>query len=143
MNTKTLATQTELLLDFGYRNNWNFVCLGQAPVPAQPVRVGEWLIVPAQTDTSPIPVQAMQRIQMIYQEGLRPQSWVLVHEAPYQLCPPKKNKPAHVWPYIALLGALGIWLASTVLATAVVVDPILIAITPELDWVEIDRWNNR
>lgn len=143
MNTKTLATQTELLLGIGYRNNWDFVCLGQAPVPTQPVRVGEWLIVSALIDTSPIPVQTMQRIQTIYREGLRPQSWVLVHEAPYQLCPPKQDKPRHVWPYLALLGALGIWLASTVLATAVVVDPILIAITPELDWVEIDRWYNK
>jgi hypothetical protein len=143
MKANVLATQTELLLEVGERFNWDFVCLGQAPIPQRPVRAGEWLIVPAQADTSPIPVQTMQRIQTIYQEGLRPLSWVLVHEAPAQLCPPKKDKPAHVWPYLALLGTLGIWLASTVLTAAVVVDPILIAITPELDWVEIDRWNNR
>ena len=136
MKANTLATQTELLLEVGERFNWDFVCLGQAPIPQQPVRVGEWLIVPAQADTSPIPAQTMQRIQTIYQEGLRPQNWVVVHEAPAQLCPPQERKFIHVLPYLALLGALGFWLASTL----AVVDPILIAITSELDWVEIDRW---
>jgi hypothetical protein len=141
MNTRTLATQTELLLDVGYRNNWDFVCLGKAPVPTQPVRIGEWLIVSALEDNSPIPRQTMQRIQTIYQEGLRPQSWVLVHEAPYQLCPPKQDKKSkRIWPYLALLGSLGLLIGYTVLASAAVVDPILIAVTPESDWVEIDRW---
>lgn len=140
MNTNALATQTDLLLDVGYRNNWDFICLGKAPVPTQPVRVGEWLIVSALTDTSPIPHQTMQRIQTIYQEGLRPRSWVLVHEAPYQLCPPKQEKPKHIWPYFALLGSLGLLLGCTLLAASAAVDPILIAITPEMDWVEIDRW---
>ncbi|MDK2981129.1 MAG: hypothetical protein PWQ55_1476 [Chloroflexota bacterium] len=140
MNSNALATQTDLLLDLGYRNNWDFVCLGQAPVPTQPVRVGEWLIVSALTDTSPIPKPTMQRIQTIYREGLRPQSWVLVHEAPYLLCPPKQDKPKHIWPYFALLGSLGLLLGCTLLAASAAVDPILIAITPEIDWVEIDRW---
>lgn len=136
MKSNALATQTQLLLDIGECFNWDFVCLGCAPIPSQPVRAGEWLIVPASQDTSPIPKQTMGRIQTIYREGIRPLSWVVVHEAPAQLCPPQENKRAHILPYLALLGVLGFWLASTL----AVVDPILIAITPDLDWIEIDRW---
>jgi len=142
MQTKTLATQTELLMDVGQRNNWNFVNLGKAPIPEQPVRAGEWLILSALEDNSPIPNRTMQRIKTIYQAGIRPQSWVVVHEAPLLLSAPKpkKLKKPRVLPYLALLGGLGALLATTLITTAAVVDPILIAITPEFDWIEIDRW---
>ena len=140
MNTKTLATQTQLLLDVGYRNNWDFVLMGKAPVPTEPVRVGDWLIVDAQEDQTRIPRKTMHRIQTVYAEGVRPLHWVVVHEAPYLLSPPKEKKKTHILPYLALLGGWGVWLASTVITAAAVVDPILIAITPDLDWVEIDRW---
>ena len=142
MQTKTLATQSQLLMDIGQRNNWNFVNLGKAPIPEQPVRAGEWLIVSATEDTSPIPRQTMQRIKTIYQEGIRPLHWVVVHEAPFLLSAPKKEeqKKSRILPYLALLGGLGVWLATTIITTAAIVDPILIAITPEFDWIEIDRW---
>jgi len=142
MQTKTLATQSQLLMDIGQRNNWNFVNLGKAPIPEQPVRAGEWLIVSATEDTSPIPKQTMQRIKTIYQEGIHPLHWVVVHEAPFLLSAPKpeKEKKPRILPYLALLGGLGVWLATTIITTAAIVDPILIAITPEFDWIEIDRW---
>lgn len=136
MNPNALATQTELLLDIGERFQWDFVRLGQAPVPAQPLRVGEWLIVPASQDSSPIPKQTMRRIQTIYREGVRPQSWVVVHEAPRQLRAPQESRRTHILPYLALLGVLGFWLAGTL----AIVDPILVAITSDLEWIEIDRW---
>ena len=41
-----------------------------------------------------------------------------------------------------LLGGLGALLATTLITTIAIVDPILIAITPEFDWIEIDRWFN-
>ena len=142
MQTNTLATQAELLMDVGDRNNWRFVNLGKAPIPEQPVRAGEWLIVSATEDTSPIPRQTMHRIKTIYQEGIRPMHWVVVHEAPFLLSAPKpeKEKKPRILPYLALLGGLGVWLATTIITTAAIVDPILIAITPEFDWIEIDRW---
>lgn len=140
MAKNTLATQTQLLLDVGYRNNWEFFFMGNAPIPTQPVRVGDWLIVDAQEDQTRIPRKTMHRIQTIYAEGIRPKKWILVHEAPYLLSPPKEKKKKRVGPYLALLGGLGILLASSVITTAAVVDPILIAVTPDLDWVEIDRW---
>ena len=140
MATNTLATQTQLLMHIGYKFNWDFINLGKAPIPEKPVRAGEWLIVSATDDSSRIPRQTMQRIQTIYQEGIRPLHWVVVHEAPFLLSPPKTKKKAHVLPYIAILGGLGVWLATTLITTAAIVDPILIAITPEFDWIEIDRW---
>ncbi len=142
MQTKTLATQAELLMDVGERNNWRFVNLGKAPIPEQPVRAGEWLILSATEDSSPIPNKTMQRIKTIYQEGIRPLHWVVVHEAPFLLSPPEpeKQKKPRLLPYLALLGGLGVWLATTIITTAAIVDPILIAITPEFDWIEIDRW---
>jgi hypothetical protein len=140
MATHTLATQTQLLMHIGYKFNWDFVNLGKAPIPEQPVRAGDWLIVSATEDSSRIPRQTMQRIQTIYQEGIRPLHWVVVHEAPFLLSAPKPEKKARVLPYLAILGGLGVWLATTLITTAVVVDPILIAITTEYNWIEIDRW---
>ena len=142
MNSKSIATQTELLMDVGNRNNWHFVNLGKAPIPEQPVQAGEWLILSAMEDNSPIPTRTMQRIQTIYQQGIRPQHWVVVHEAPLLLSAPQpeKAKKPRILPYLALLGGLGALLATTLITTAAVVDPILIAITPEFDWIEIDRW---
>ena len=140
MTNNKLATQTQLLLDIGYRNNWEFVFMGKAPIPNQPVRVGDWLIVDAQEDKTRIPRKTIHRIQTIYESGIQPQSWVMVHEAPYLLSAPKQKNKHHLIPYFALLGGLGVWLASSVITAAAIVDPILIAITSDLDWVEIDRW---
>ena len=142
MATNNLATQTQLLMNVGYKFNWDFVNLGKAPIPEQPVRAGEWLIVSATEDSSPIPRQTMHRIKTIYQEGIRPLHWVVVHEAPFLLSAPKadKAKKPRLLPYLAILGGLGVWLATTLITTAAIVDPILIAITPEYDWIEIDRW---
>jgi len=140
MAAHTLATQTQLLMHIGYKFNWDFVNLGKAPIPEQPVRAGDWLIISATEDSSRIPRQTMQRIQTIYQEGIRPLHWVMVHEAPFLLSPPKMKKKTHILPYIAILGGLGVWLATTLITTAAVVDPILIAITTEYNWIEIDRW---
>jgi hypothetical protein len=142
MAANTLATQTQLLMYVGYKFNWDFINLGKAPIPEQPVRAGEWLIISATDDSSRIPRQTMQRIQTIYQEGIRPLHWVVVHEAPFLLSAPKTEKKVHILPYIAILGGLGVWLATTLITTAAIVDPILIAITPEYDWIEIDRWYN-
>jgi len=140
MAAHSLATQTQLLMHIGYKYNWDFVNLGKAPIPEQTVRAGDWLIVSATEDSSRIPRQTMQRIQTIYQEGIRPLHWVMVHEAPCLLSAPKPKKKTHILPYIAILGGLGVWLATTLITTAAIVDPILIAITTEYNWIEIDRW---
>jgi hypothetical protein len=135
------ATQTHLIMALGKERSWPFSYLGNAPLLDRPVQVGEWWLVPAQQDTSLIPGRALYRIQTIYRLGLRPAGWVVAHEAPKLLSAPdqKPKKKPNLLPYLAVLGGLG-WLLASTLTTVALVDPILIAITPEGDWIEIDRW---
>ena len=42
--------------------------------------------LPAQLDSTHIPARALERVQAIYAVGLRPQGFVVVHEAPPLLC---------------------------------------------------------
>lgn len=139
-----LATQSQQLLALGKRYHWKFKVLGNAPVPTQTIRLDNWVVVPSQEDTSHIPARAMKKVQAVYQAGIQPQAWVVVHEAPMTLPettdPAQQKKDPPVLPYLLALGGLGLWLASTLITTVAVVDPILIAITPENDWIEIDRW---
>lgn len=135
------ATQTQQLMALGRRYGWRFAHLGNAPLPDAAIHVGQWWLVPAQQDTKPLPTHATQRIQAVYRSGLRPAGWVVAHEAPHLLAAPNQAtvaKPA-IWPYLAALGGLG-WLLASTIATVAIIDPILIAITDDNDWVEIDRW---
>ncbi len=140
----TLATQSQQLIALGKSHRWQFKVLGKAPVPTEAIRVDNWVVVPSQEDTSEIPIRAMKKVQAVYQAGIQPKAWVVVHEAPMTLPkttdPTQQKKDPPVLPYLLALGGLGIWLASTLITTVAVVDPILIAITPENDWIEIDRW---
>jgi hypothetical protein len=141
--------------------------VGNAPIPENPVRVGEWLIVPVEEDSSAIPARALRRVQALYEAGLRPQGFVIVHEAPMQLTAPHDSRtsdPTHLpelSPHLKMaLGAAGHILAVVAQTLAMVgmvaigglpaalfmgiamLDPMLIAVTEDGDWVEIDRWWN-
>ena len=72
---------------------WNFNVLGRGPLPTQPVRAGDWLIIPAHLDSSPIPAGAMQRLQAIFSAGIQPKGFVVVHEAPKLLPSPIREMP--------------------------------------------------
>ena len=133
--------QASQLLDLGRRQNWLFAYLGKAPMLTRPKRVGNWLLVPAQLDSSPLPESAWQRIQTIYAEGIQPAGWVVIHEAPL-LLPAPDDKPKNVPPLYGRLAVLG-GLASLLgylIWMGVLIDPILVAVTPAGDWIEIDRW---
>lgn len=80
--SRALSTATGELLDLGRQEGWDVALLGYAPPPTQPVRAGDWFIVPAHLDTSPMPERTQQRIAAIFQNGLRPATFVVVHEAP-------------------------------------------------------------
>ena len=156
-----LSPETGQLLALGKRNRWPFRVLGRAPMLHESVRLGDWLLVPAQADSSPIPERALARIQAIFAAGVRPKGFVLVHEAPKLLKAPREPRkdPESAWPnpstampqsVLDVATALGkgiAALASTVLpmlflfAAAAIADPILVAITEDNYWVEIDRWD--
>lgn len=163
-----VSPETMELVTFGERRGWEPRVLGRAPLPQSPVRVGEWLIVPAEQDTSAVPARALRRVQALYEAGLRPQGFVIVHEAPMQLAAPKSEdkvledaQPLTVSPVLrSALGALGRVLAVVASALAIVgisvfaglplallmgvvmLDPMLIVVTEDGHWVEIDRWWN-
>ena len=158
------------LLALGKQEVWDFALLGQAPMPEKPVRLEDWLIVPAQQDSSEIPERAMARVQAIFAAGIRPKGFVLVHEAPMLLAPPEGAEAQRTGSQWALdpettqkvieslsfgISALAKVVAGAVTLIAVagavvvpaifmagvaLIDPILIAVTEDDYWVEIDRW---
>ena len=139
---------------------WPFSVLGQAPMPTQPVRLQDWLIIPAEQDTSQIPDRAMERVQAIFEAGIRPKGFVVVHEAPMLLpAPPQeKRKPFEDvdWDQVRVSTGKGLLAATQIAGTIAVglvgavfttlflglaaLDPILIAVTEDDYWIEIDRW---
>jgi hypothetical protein len=169
------SPETQRLVALGRDRNWDIAVLGQAPLPTEPLRMGDWLIAPAVQDSSYIPTRALERVQGIYAAGLRPQGFVIVHEAPLLLASPDVKKQASLYmpavsPQmksfltaaargvgVAALGlgvlaggaavALAVISAGFLLALpaalvigAVLIDPILIAVTEDGYWIEIDRW---
>ncbi len=118
--------------------------------------------MPVQHDTSQIPARALSRVRAIYEAGLRPKSFVVVHEAPLQLAVPKEkiaNKTiSPLFPSelisplltdavgsvalkVASLAATAVFaIPAALLVSVAMLDPILIAITEDDHWIEIDRW---
>jgi hypothetical protein len=141
INKRALSAMAIQLLGIGKANDWHFQNLGKAPIPTAPIHMDGWVIIPAEQDTHPIPDRAKHRIKTVFASGIRPQAWVVIHEAPPLLAAPQQRKASGVVAQLFGLGALGSLLGMLV-ATAAVVDPILVAITPEGDWIEIDRWIN-
>jgi hypothetical protein len=153
-----LSTETRQLVTLGRRHYWPFQLLGRAPMIQEPVRLGDWLLVPAQDDSSKIPERALARIQAIFAAGIRPQGFVLVHEAPKLLkapVTPKEQPKTHTSTKTStqtgsdLAKALGTGFAAAAsmifpmvffVVAAALSDPILVAVTEDGYWIEIDRW---
>ncbi len=160
-----MGPQALQLMQLGERRGWEPMVLGKAPLPEEPVRLGDWLLVPVEQDTSLIPARALRRVQAIYEAGLRPQGFVVVHEAPLQLAGPKVASkpidPAEIVERLRPVGAFAVKAAGvlavvgacllTVMAAialpipfaligAIALDPILVVVTEDGDWIEIDRW---
>jgi len=159
-----VGVQTLQLLALAEEQRWPMQVLGKAPMLKQPMRVRDWLLVPSTMDSTSIPVETLQRIQTLYRSGVRPQGFVMVHEAPKQLkAPTLQEKPKtdkHQWAKIggaalglgaisgSLVVAIGIIIIGGLLilpiglfAAIVLVDPILVAVMPDDTWVEIDPWD--
>lgn len=152
--------ETLNLVRFGQRRGWDVVVLGQAPMLIEPIRLKDWLLVPAQEDNSRMPFRAYNRIHALFDRGIRPKGFVVVHEAPLQLPSGVTIKQSPVYapiqsdllPALAAFGKIaasaltaaatvtGMALVSTMFVGVALLDPILIAVTKENQWVEIDRW---
>ena len=173
----TINPETQAFVALGKEKEWEVAVLGRAPMLAEPVRLGDWLLMPVEEDASPMPTRAIERVQAIYAAGLRPQGFVVVHEAPLLLTTPE-GRHAKAWQFPSLspdaksalkaaagtLGvvAVGIGAVTGIAALAVaalsvaavlavpvfllagmtLIDPILVVVTEDGYWVEIDRWSN-
>jgi hypothetical protein len=150
--------------------------VAHAPFPSEPFRYEDWVVVPAEQDSSAVPARALRRVQDIFAAGLRPVGFVVVHEAPKLLPAPADDEPKPlrlpavptqvkrtlkvagaglgmagaalvVVPGLLILAGAVLSLAAAValpallLVGAVVVDPILVAVTEDGWWIEIDRWD--
>ena len=146
-------SQAQQFLALGDLMGWHPQLIGKAPMLEKPVRLQDWMLVPAQDDTTEIPQRTLKRIQTIYSQGLRPQGFVVVHEAPMQLAAPKPEpvpKPEiqrtpfdlskGVEIFVRVLGTLLMGTALLPLGLLMVLDPIMVAVTEDGYWIEIDRW---
>ena len=171
------SPQTRAMVELAQEWSWACPVLGQAPLPVEPVRLGDYLLVPVQQDTSQIPDRALRRVDSLFAAGHRPKGFVVVHEAPKLLPAPTEHRPGTMrmsvlpnqWkPALKLagtaLGVLGTGLAvvtgvvalaaaavalaavlvvpALLTVAAVVVDPILVAVTADGFWIEVDRWDS-
>lgn len=158
------SPQVRELMTLGREEAWDFAVLGQASMPEQPVRLKDWLIVPAEQDSSQIPERALNRVEAIFMAGIRPKGFILVHEAPMQLSAPEGEREQTSWMLdpvttqrtietlsfgvtsLAKVLAGAVALVATVILPAVfltgaaLLDPILITVTDDDYWIEIDRW---
>ena len=147
------------LVALGRAHYWPVRVLGRAPMIEQPVRLGDWLLIPAQQDSTRVPWRALNRIQAIFGAGIRPQGFVVVHEVPKLLKAPTATRREPKAPAESTSSSQGTADFAAALATgisalasallpmlffvvaAAVADPILVAVTDDHVWVEIDRWN--
>ena len=150
----TTRSQVQHLLSLGDRMGWHTQVIGRAPMLKETVRLQDWMLVPAHEDTTAIPARTMRRIHTLFSQGLRPQGFVVVHEAPMHLTAPKpviEERPPMEWEGVgkavgAIAKVMGVLLLGSMLlpfgllAGLVMLDPILVAVTEDGYWIEIDRW---
>jgi hypothetical protein len=165
-----IGPETRRILDLAEQKGWDFNLLGQAPLPKEVIQLDQWLIAPANQDSSEMPVRTYKRIQVLFANGIRPKGFVVVHEAPRllaapkavsqhivpQVFPPASKKPkTGISPTVvvgtivssAVLGTILV-AVGTAVVTAVgalflgvaLIDPIVVAVMEDGSWVEIDRW---
>jgi hypothetical protein len=89
--TRLATPGLQSLMTLGKRRGWGFTYVGQAPLPKKPLRIGQWLIIPAHQDSSPIPRRARERVHAIFSSGISPHGFVLAHEVPRRIAAPARQ----------------------------------------------------
>lgn len=166
IGSKSNRTQVFELLRVGSERHWSFRVLGVAPVPHAPIFHNQWWLVPIAQDSSPIPLRALERVNSIYEAGIRPKAFVIAHEAPRRLRAPAKisvmsplefrarQLAEHSFRVLQIAGKvltrfvlpftialIGVTASAMVgLASVALSDPCLIAVTDDDVWIQIDFW---
>lgn len=160
-----LSPETMQILTLSDQKGWHFNLLGQAQLPKEPVQLDQWLIVPADQDSSEIPIRSYKKIQALFSNGIRPKGFVVVHEAPrllkapkvtHQYAPPEQfpqgiekpkseANPTDALASIVTSTLLGTFLTifGTIFMGIAMIDPIIVAVMEDGCWVEIDRWETK
>ena len=158
--------QEREIMAIGAANHWPFRVLGKAPVPDHPVFVHNWWLVPATMDSTVIPPRTLERVQAIYEAGIRPKAFVIAHEARPGLPAPVSERPVsrlQVWVYEVkrqaaafreksedvvrvaapiVCGAIAItWFLTLAFASVALSDPALIICSENDVWIQVDFWN--
>lgn len=175
-SARQTSPQARVVLEISDREDWNARVLWRAPIPRSPVRARDWLFVPLEADGSPIPDRALKRVRAMYEAGIRPQGFVIIHEAPPYLKAGTRTMPLPTEPIvdqrttsatslitglaagalllivvplaaalivgvlIALATAIVVPVAAVGIASAVLIDPMLVAVTDDGYWIVIDQW---
>lgn len=159
-NQNSLAVQQ--FINLARSNVWDISILGKAPMPTEPKRLHDWLIVPADQDTTPIPPQAMNRMRAIKKSGIKIKGFVIVHEAPMLLPAPKIEEKPFLetidWGEVrrtmgeglieivkvtgTILGGLAKGVLGTIFIGLALLDPICIVVLEDDTWIELYRWLN-
>ena len=157
-----VGPETRQIFRLAEQKGWDFNLLGQAQLPKELTQLDQWIIVPANQDSSEIPARTYKRIQTLFANGIRPKGFVIVHEAPRlltapkpvpqhaapQVFPPEVEKPkAATSPTDAITSIFSSALFGTIITVIgalfmgiAMIDPIVVAVMEDNCWVEIDRW---
>lgn len=166
MNTMISPTAREVL-EKARENHYVFQVVGDYGTPSSPVFKDGWWYVP---EANPIiSTNALQRVNLV--KAITPiQGYIIAHEAPKMLCPPKekeweapnpfKAKPAFAprkvninldWPAVwkatktvaKVAGTVILWtlyIMAMALQTLAQVDPKLIVVLEDGTWIEVMTW---
>lgn len=136
--------QEQKLMQLARANNWDFLVAGVAPIPKAPIFIGrkkDLLAVPFAQERGYIPPHALERMQAIKAAGIRVKEFVVVHEAPKELAPPRGTRivsPREYWMKrikeisAPILKGMGIAVAAVVIPVVVAVFGVAVLATAGL-----------
>lgn len=148
-----LSPDARKVLDVGTRNHWGFRVIGTGEPPAEPVRIGKWVV--HMLDGKP--EHGQDRIEEIRRAGVPIKAVVIAHERPLLLSAQNDeymagksispSAPGRTLQEDAdLFGAvLGTAAAGTVLflglmASALACDPALFVVLSDNSWILVSTW---
>lgn len=145
------------LIEFGKTRGWEFKVLGRAPLPTQEEKLRNWTLIPEEQDNNITPWNAKGKMQAIEKAGLVPRGYVIAHERSQDTPKVEINKPKEKHEekqsvgieegftqsvsdfFDSAIADIGTFLPLGI-AALFLIDPVLIAVTNDYTWVEIDRW---
>lgn len=124
--------------------------IGSGPMIEGPIEVGDWYCVPMEQYKSTMPPEANQAIARFVKSGVVIKGYIVAEDIrEYQAKQKAKPSPPKVESdqvaavlgvVFAIMGVIGLAMLQFVLAL-VAVDPILIAVTEDDQWLELHSWD--